>query len=72
MRIQLSWEDPVTGEHWEPVMKLPVALGSKREKMPNNLDGQPVDRVLLQSKIVSRFHDCVFTLCIGLLGYRSK
>lgn len=56
MQVQLSWEDPVTGESWEPVFMLPVALGSKLEKMPTSYQTQPVAQVLLESKVISRFH----------------
>ncbi|WP_017656093.1 FHA domain-containing protein [Fortiea contorta] len=56
MQIQLRWEDSVTGEHWDVTFTLPVALGSKPEAMPNRLNNQPVDQLLLQSKVVSRYH----------------
>ncbi len=56
MQVQLSWEDPVTGEEWQPVLNLPVVLGSKLENMPTTHEGQAVAQVLLMSKTISRFH----------------
>ena len=56
MQVQLSWEDPVTGEQWQPVFILPVALGRKLDQMPTTFEGQQVARTVLNSKQISRFH----------------
>jgi pSer/pThr/pTyr-binding forkhead associated (FHA) protein len=56
MQIQLSWEDPVTGEMRQPVFTVPVALGREIGQMPTNLDGQQVSRAVFRSEEISRFH----------------
>jgi RsiW-degrading membrane proteinase PrsW (M82 family) len=55
-RINLSWEDPRTRERKEPRLTLPVAFGREFVKMPTEIEGQRVSRMLLQDKEVSRFH----------------
>lgn len=71
MQVQLSWEDPVTGEHLSPVLALPVALGSKLEKMPTIFEALPVAQVLLESKLISRFH-ALINLVNGQLTVTDK
>ncbi len=56
MQIQLSWEDPVTGEMRQPVFNVPVALGREISQMPTSIDGQPVSRAVFRSEEISRFH----------------
>jgi pSer/pThr/pTyr-binding forkhead associated (FHA) protein len=56
MQIQLSWEDPVTGEMRQPVFNIPVALGREITQMPTNIDGQQVSRAVFRSEEISRFH----------------
>jgi pSer/pThr/pTyr-binding forkhead associated (FHA) protein len=56
IQIQLSWEDPTTGERREPRLNLPIAFGREFARMPAELRGQPVARMLLNSTEVSRFH----------------
>jgi pSer/pThr/pTyr-binding forkhead associated (FHA) protein len=56
MQIQLTWEDPVTGEPRSPLLTVPVALGRELARMPALLDGQRVARIVLDSGQVSRFH----------------
>jgi len=56
IQIQLSWEDPATGERREPRLNLPIAFGREFARMPAELQGQPVARMLLNSTEVSRFH----------------
>lgn len=56
MQIQLSWEDPVTGEMRQPVFNIPVALGREIGQMPTSIDGQPVSRAVFRSEEISRFH----------------
>ncbi|MBW4670829.1 MAG: FHA domain-containing protein [Cyanomargarita calcarea GSE-NOS-MK-12-04C] len=61
IQIQLSWEDPATGERREPRLNVPIAFGREFARMPPELRGQPVARMLLNSTEVSRFHaliDC--------------
>lgn len=55
MQVRLCWEDPVNGEQY-PVFTLPVALGRDLDRMPTDLEGQPLSRALLPSEQVSRFH----------------
>jgi pSer/pThr/pTyr-binding forkhead associated (FHA) protein len=50
------WEDPATGERKEPLLTVPIALGREFERLPAELDGQRVCRVVLNSLEVSRYH----------------
>lgn len=56
MQIQLTWEDPVTGELRQPVFNIPVALGREIGQMPTTIDGQQVSRAVFRSEEISRFH----------------
>lgn len=56
MQIQLTWEDPATGERRSPTLTLPVALGREFVRMPDNINSQRVARIVLDSGQVSRFH----------------
>ncbi|MBE9052302.1 FHA domain-containing protein [Nostocales cyanobacterium LEGE 11386] len=55
-QIQLSWEDPATGERREPTLSTPIAFGREFARLPAELQGQRVARMLLNSNEVSRFH----------------
>jgi pSer/pThr/pTyr-binding forkhead associated (FHA) protein len=59
LQIQLSWEDPATGERREPRLNVPIAFGREFARMPTELDGQRVARMLLNSNQVSRFHAAI-------------
>lgn len=56
LQIQLSWEDPTTGERREPKLNLPIAFGREFAKLPTEIRGQRVSRMLLNSNEVSRYH----------------
>ncbi len=56
MQIRLTWEDPATGERKEPLLTIPIALGREFERLPAEVDGQRVCRILLNSLEVSRYH----------------
>lgn len=55
-QIQLSWEDPATGEQREPNLSVPIAFGREFARLPVELRGQRVSRMLLNSNEVSRYH----------------
>ncbi|MCG6138113.1 MAG: FHA domain-containing protein [Nostoc sp. LLA-1] len=55
-QIQLSWEDPATGERREPRLSVPIAFGREFARLPVELQGQRVARMLLNSNEVSRYH----------------
>jgi pSer/pThr/pTyr-binding forkhead associated (FHA) protein len=55
-QIQLSWDDPVTGDRREPLLNLPIALGREFGQMPAEINGRRVSRMVLNSLEVSRFH----------------
>lgn len=55
-QIQLSWEDPATGERREPNLSVPIAFGREFARLPVELRGQRVSRMLLNSNEVSRYH----------------
>ena len=56
LQIQLSWEDPATGERREPKLNVPIAFGREFAKLPVEIRGQRVSRILLNSNEVSRYH----------------
>lgn len=56
IQIQLSWSDPVTGDRKEPQLNLPCAFGREFARMPAEIRGQRVARMLLNSDQVSRYH----------------
>ncbi len=56
IQIQLSWEDPATGERREPRLDSPITFGRDFSAMPTDLVGQRVARIVLNSSQVSRYH----------------
>src|SRR6476661_6533854 len=56
LRIQLSWQEPVTGERRSPVLTVPIALGREFAQMPAQIEQQRVCRIALASDEISRFH----------------
>ncbi len=56
LQIQLSWDDPATGERKEPRLSVPIAFGREFARLPSELRGQRVSRMLLNSNEVSRYH----------------
>ena len=59
IQIQLSWDDPATGERREPRLSVPIAFGREFARMPVEIRGQPVARMLLNSNEVSRYHTLI-------------
>ncbi len=55
-QIQLSWDDPVSGERREPSLSPPIAFGREFARMPTEHNGQRVARMILNSDEISRFH----------------
>ncbi|MFN6517402.1 MAG: FHA domain-containing protein [Nostoc sp. CreGUA01] len=56
LQIQLSWEEPATGERREPMLNIPIAFGREFARLPAELGGRRVSRMLLNSNEVSRYH----------------
>ncbi len=54
--IQLTWEDPTSGELQQPLLTAPVALGRELDQMPEQLGELTVSRLTLAHRQVSRFH----------------
>lgn len=54
--IQVTWEDPTTGELRQPVLVAPVAIGREQDQMPDQIGSQSVSRLTLPHRQVSRFH----------------
>lgn len=54
--IQLTWEDPATGERREPRLRPPITFGREFARMPVEHNGQRVARMILNSEEVSRYH----------------
>jgi pSer/pThr/pTyr-binding forkhead associated (FHA) protein len=50
------WEDPATGERKEPLLTVPIALGREFGRLPTEIEGDRVCRVVLNSLEVSRYH----------------
>jgi pSer/pThr/pTyr-binding forkhead associated (FHA) protein len=59
LEINLSWEDPATGELREPNLRVPITFGREFSQMPAEIRGQRVSRVLLDSSEVSRYHGLI-------------
>lgn len=56
LRLRLSWEDPTTGERREPLLSVPIAFGREFGRMPAEIEGHRVSRIVLNSAEVSRYH----------------
>ena len=56
MEIQLSWEDPTSGELFEPRLSAPIAFGREANQIPPIINGEQVSPIILASKQISRFH----------------
>ncbi len=56
LQIQLSWDEPATGERREPRLNMPIAFGREFGRLPAELRGVRVSRMLLNSNEVSRYH----------------
>lgn len=56
LQIQLSWDEPATGERREPLLNMPIAFGREFARLPAELRGMRVSRMLLNSNEVSRYH----------------
>lgn len=54
--IQLTWEEPTTGELQQPLLAAPVAIGREPDQMPEQLADMAVSRLTLSHRQVSRFH----------------
>ncbi|MEB3356199.1 MAG: FHA domain-containing protein [Synechococcales bacterium] len=54
--VQLKWEDPTTGDVHTPSLKSPIAIGRETPQMPEQWGGEPVSRLELDHKQVSRYH----------------
>ena len=54
--IQITWEDPMTGESEQTVLAAPITIGRDLDQMPGSLGEQTVSRLALDHKQVSRFH----------------
>jgi len=67
LRIQLSWDDPATGDRREPTLGVPIALGRDFNQMPTAIQGRSVSRMVLNSLEVSRFHALIDSDSSGLV-----
>jgi pSer/pThr/pTyr-binding forkhead associated (FHA) protein len=56
MRLELIWQDPLTGERKKTILTPPIALGRDFRQMPTEIRGKSVSRLVLNSEEVSRFH----------------
>ncbi|MBP0014669.1 MAG: FHA domain-containing protein [Roseofilum sp. SBFL] len=54
--IQLTWQDPETGDRQDCVFPLPIAFGRDEDAMPKTVENKTVTPVVLNHKKVSRFH----------------
>ncbi|WP_017653998.1 FHA domain-containing protein [Fortiea contorta] len=59
LQIQLSWDDPTTGERREPRLSAPIAFGREFALLPELIEGIRVSRLVLNSNQVSRYHALV-------------
>jgi pSer/pThr/pTyr-binding forkhead associated (FHA) protein len=56
IQIQLSWDEPITGERREPRLSTPIAFGRDFSALPSETGGQRVARMHLNNHEVSRYH----------------
>lgn len=56
MYIQLTWEDPETGEVKRSLLAAPIAIGRELDQMPEYWGGESVSRLELANPEISRFH----------------
>ncbi len=56
MEIQLSWEDPNSGELSEQRLSVPIAFGREASQLPPTVGEEQVSAIVLASKQISRFH----------------
>jgi pSer/pThr/pTyr-binding forkhead associated (FHA) protein len=56
IEIQLTWQEPATGQRREPRLRTPIAFGREFARMPTKHNGHPVARMVLSHDQVSRFH----------------
>jgi hypothetical protein len=54
--VQLIWEEPITGELYQPLLTPPIVIGRDKKEMPEKLGSYPVSQLELIHKQVSRFH----------------
>lgn len=58
-QIQLTWDDPITGDRRSPVLTVPIALGREFAQMPAQIDEQRVSRIVLVGEEISRFQSLI-------------
>jgi pSer/pThr/pTyr-binding forkhead associated (FHA) protein len=56
MYVQLTWEDPETGQLNQPLLAAPIAMGRSVDQMPEQLGDRPVTRLEFDNQQISRFH----------------
>lgn len=56
MYVQLTWEDPETGQLNQPLLAAPIAMGRALDQMPEQLGDRPVTRLEFDHQQISRFH----------------
>lgn len=56
MRIKLTWIDPNTGEKRQPSLETPIAIGRELTKMPAEIDGRKVSRMVIQDDLITDYH----------------
>jgi pSer/pThr/pTyr-binding forkhead associated (FHA) protein len=56
LHIQLSWNDPTTGERRESGLSVPIAFGRDFAALPTEIGGQRVTRMHFDNSQVSRYH----------------
>lgn len=66
-RIQLTWDDPLTGDRRSPILMVPIALGREFAQMPAQLGEQRVSRIVLASEEISRFQSLITLESTGLV-----
>lgn len=71
IKIRLSWQDPVSGRQRQPLLNLPVALGSAFEQMPTQINGLAVSRMVIADNEVSGFQLLLIALADQLYAIDS-
>jgi pSer/pThr/pTyr-binding forkhead associated (FHA) protein len=56
LRLQLSYQDPITDSPRQPTVNTPIAFGSEFTAMPGVIEDQRVSRIILGHPSIQAFH----------------
>lgn len=69
MRIQLTWTDPITGRQQQPTLEPPIAIGKEFARMPAEINGRKVSRMLIKDSSIADYHLLIDWQYQGMILY---